>query len=47
MSILEQDNLLLFIAFVIPGFVSLKAYELLTPSQHVESSKKNHRCDSI
>ncbi len=40
MDIWEQDKLLLFIAFVIPGFVSLKAYELLFPSERVESTKQ-------
>ena len=40
MSIWEQDKLLLFIAFVIPGFVSLKAYELFFPSQRTESAKQ-------
>lgn len=38
MDIWEQDKLILFIAFVIPGFVSLKAYELLFPSQRTDSS---------
>jgi len=40
MNIWEQDKLFLFIAFVIPGFVSLKAYELLFPSQKIESGKQ-------
>jgi hypothetical protein len=40
MNIWEQDKLLLFIAFVIPGFVSLKAYELFFPSQRTESVKQ-------
>lgn len=40
MNIWEQDKLLLFIAFVIPGFVSLKAYELFFPSQKTESAKQ-------
>lgn len=31
MDIWETDKLLLFITFVVPGFISLKAYELLTP----------------
>lgn len=31
MDIWEADKLLLFITFVVPGFISLKAYELLTP----------------
>ena len=40
MDIWEQDKLLLFIAFVIPGFISLKAYELFFPSQQADSSKQ-------
>lgn len=32
MDIFEADKLTLFIAFVIPGFVSLKTYELICPS---------------
>lgn len=40
MNIWEQDKLLLFIAFIIPGFIGLKAYELLFPSQPRESSKQ-------
>ena len=40
MDIWTQDKLLLFIAFVIPGFVSLKAYKLLFPSQETESAKQ-------
>lgn len=31
MDIWETDKLLLFIAFVVPGFISLKTYELLFP----------------
>lgn len=31
MSIWEADKLLLFIAFVIPGFLSIKAYQLIFP----------------
>ncbi len=40
MDIWEQDKLILFIAFVIPGFVSLRAYELFFPSEKTESSKQ-------
>ena len=40
MNIWEENKLLLFIAFVIPGFVSLKAYELFFPSQRTESAKQ-------
>lgn len=39
MSIWEGDKLLLFIAFVIPGFVSIKTYELLIPGAPRESDK--------
>lgn len=31
MDIWETDKLLLFVAFVVPGFISLKTYELLFP----------------
>lgn len=31
MDIWELNKLILFIAFVVPGFVSLKVYELLLP----------------
>lgn len=34
MDIWEQDKLLLFLAFVMPGFVSLKTYELFFPTQY-------------
>lgn len=40
MNIWEADKLVLFILFVIPGFVCLKAYELLIPSQIRDSSKQ-------
>lgn len=40
MNIWEADKLLLFIAFVIPGFISLKVYELLNPGVQKESSKQ-------
>lgn len=40
MNIWEADKLLLFIAFVIPGFISLKVYELLNPGIQKESSKQ-------
>jgi len=39
MDIWEADKLLLFIAFVIPGFVSIKTYELLIPGAPRESDK--------
>lgn len=40
MNIWEFDKLIVFILFVIPGFVSLKGYELLCPGTHKESSKQ-------
>ena len=40
MSIWDVDKLQIFIMFVIPGFVSIKTYELLYPSQLRDSSKQ-------
>lgn len=40
MNIWEADKLFLFVAFVIPGFISIKAYEILLPSQIRDSSKQ-------
>ena len=40
MNIWEVDKLFLFIAFVIPGFISIKLFELLFPAQVKESSKQ-------
>ncbi len=40
MDIWDENKLIIFIAFVIPGFVSLKLYELLFPSEHRDSSKQ-------
>ncbi|EKO4006960.1 DUF6338 family protein [Vibrio fluvialis] len=40
MSIWEVDKLVLFIAFVIPGFISIRAYELFFPGNNEDSSKK-------
>jgi Family of unknown function (DUF6338) len=40
MSIWEADKLILFIAFVIPGFISIKTYELLCPGIQRDSSKQ-------
>lgn len=39
MDIWDADKLFLFIAFVIPGFVSIKTYELLVPGSPKESDK--------
>ena len=40
MNIWEIDKLQIFIMFVIPGFITLKTYELLYPSQIKDSSKQ-------
>jgi hypothetical protein len=40
LSIWDLDKLLLFIAFVIPGFISIKVYELIVPSVTRDSSKQ-------
>jgi len=40
MNIWEVDKLQIFIMFVIPGFITLKTYELLYPSQIKDSSKQ-------
>ncbi len=40
MDIWEADKLLLFIAFVVPGFISLKTYELLQPGVLKDSSQQ-------
>ena len=39
-SIWEMDKLILFIAFVIPGFVMLKTYSQLIPGPTTDSSKQ-------
>jgi hypothetical protein len=40
MDILDANKLVLFIAFVIPGFISLKTYELLFPAANRDSDKQ-------
>lgn len=40
LNIWEVDKLFLFIGFVIPGFISIKLFELLFPGQIKESSKQ-------
>ena len=40
MNIWDGDRLLVFIAFVIPGFIGLKVYELRNPRVHKDSSKQ-------
>jgi hypothetical protein len=40
LNIWEIDKLFLFIAFVIPGFISIKAYEVMIPTGEKDSSKQ-------
>jgi len=40
LNIWDIDKLFLFIMFVVPGFISLKAYELLVPGEAKDSSKQ-------
>jgi len=40
MNIWELDKLILFIAFVIPGFIALKTYALLIPGSPKDTSKQ-------
>lgn len=40
MNIWEADKLYIFIMFVIPGFIALKSYELIHPSESKDSSKQ-------
>jgi hypothetical protein len=40
MDIWETNKLVLFIAFVVPGFISLKAYELLAPRATKDSAQQ-------
>lgn len=40
MNIWEVDKLFLFVAFVIPGFISIKAFDLLYPTQAKDGSKQ-------
>ena len=39
MDIWELDKLILFFIFVIPGFISIKIYDLIEPSTKIDSSK--------
>ena len=39
MDIFTINKLFLFIAFIVPGFVSLKAYEIFIPTQKIDSTK--------
>jgi len=45
MEIWEIDKLALFIAFVIPGFISIKTYELVVPGESKDST--NQLIDAI
>lgn len=40
MNIWEENKLAIFIAFVVPGFIAIKTYELLSPSKKQDSSKQ-------
>lgn len=40
MDIWETNKLLLFIAFAVPGFISLKSYEILCPSSNKSSGDR-------
>lgn len=40
MNVWEESKLFLFIVFVVPGFIAIKVYELLSPSRYTESSKQ-------
>jgi Family of unknown function (DUF6338) len=40
MDIWEANKLVLFIAFVVPGFISLKTYEVLFPGVPKDSSQQ-------
>jgi hypothetical protein len=40
MDIWEGDKLILFIAFVMPGFIAIKFYELLFPGEQKDSSEQ-------
>ncbi len=40
MNIWDENKLALFIAFVVPGFIAIKVYELLSPSRQIDTSKQ-------
>lgn len=40
MNIWEENKIALFISFVVPGFIAIKVYELLSPSIKYDSSKQ-------
>jgi hypothetical protein len=41
MNIWEVDKLIIFIAFVIPGFISIKVYDLFVPTERREIGENN------
>lgn len=40
MDIWDESKLAIFIAFVVPGFIAIKTYELLAPSRYTDSSRQ-------
>lgn len=40
MNFFDTNQFILFVAFVIPGFISLKVYDLLYPSENFDSTKR-------
>ncbi|RRR67419.1 MAG: hypothetical protein EI684_18995 [Candidatus Viridilinea halotolerans] len=40
MNIWDENKVLFFIAFVVPGFIAIKVYELLVPSRYTDSSRQ-------
>jgi len=40
MNVWDQNALIIFILFVIPGFISIKTYELIYPGETFDTSKK-------
>jgi len=40
MDIWDSNKFVLFISFVVPGFIAIKAYELINPSRYTDSSKQ-------
>ena len=40
MDIWDVNKLILFIAFAVPGFISIKVYELLSPRMAKDSSQQ-------
>ena len=40
MNIWDENKLVFFVAFVVPGFIAIKVYDLLSPSRTIDSSKQ-------